>query len=311
MHKPGAIPLRPLGLGDIFDAAFKIIRFNPQATAGAAVLVAAVAMSIPVLITGIVSLTVDFDAASGLLTYDDVAAALLSGGSLLVGAMLSSIGLMLVTGMIAQVCVAAAVGRRLSLGQAWAATRGSRWRLVGLTLLLGTVSVLLIGAYVGAWVAVVMLTKPVVIVIWGLITLPLFGVFMVWFWIRFFYLPAPALMIERLGVFAAIARGYSLSRGHFWRTLGIALLTYLLAQIAGTLLAMPISVVLTVSGLSTGTTDSAYFFLILGQALSTVVAAAFVTPFTGCVTSLQYLDLRIRKEAFDVDLMTQAGITAP
>ena len=50
-HKPGAMPLRPLGLGDIYDAAFRIIRFNPKATVGSAVLVAAVAMAIPILVT--------------------------------------------------------------------------------------------------------------------------------------------------------------------------------------------------------------------------------------------------------------------
>jgi hypothetical protein len=41
-----------------------------------------------------------------------------------------------------------------------------------------------------------------------------------------------------------------------------------------------------------------------------VVQAAFVAPFTAAVTSLQYVDQRIRKEAFDVELMTRAGITA-
>ena len=38
--------------------------------------------------------------------------------------------------MVAHVVAAAAVGRRLSLGEAWAATRGKRWRLVGLAVLL-------------------------------------------------------------------------------------------------------------------------------------------------------------------------------
>src|SRR3954471_23871167 len=47
-HKPGAIPLRPLVLGDIFDGAFRIIRYNPKATVGAAVLVSAVAMLVPI-----------------------------------------------------------------------------------------------------------------------------------------------------------------------------------------------------------------------------------------------------------------------
>ena len=47
-HKPGAIPLRPLVLSDIFDGAFRIIRYNPRATIGAAVLVSAVAMVVPI-----------------------------------------------------------------------------------------------------------------------------------------------------------------------------------------------------------------------------------------------------------------------
>ena len=50
-HKPGAIPLRPLTLGNIYDGAFRIIRFNPKATVGAAALVTAVAMVLPILVS--------------------------------------------------------------------------------------------------------------------------------------------------------------------------------------------------------------------------------------------------------------------
>ena len=55
----GAMPLRPLGLGDIYDAAFRIIRFNPRATVGAAVLVTAVAMLIPVVVTAVLTYSVN------------------------------------------------------------------------------------------------------------------------------------------------------------------------------------------------------------------------------------------------------------
>src|SRR3954447_4414861 len=58
-HKPGAMPLRPLGLGDMYDAAFRIIRFNPKATVGSAVLVATVAWLVPVVVTALLSLTID------------------------------------------------------------------------------------------------------------------------------------------------------------------------------------------------------------------------------------------------------------
>src|SRR5690349_13241135 len=69
VHRPGAVPLRPLGLGDIYDAAFRTIRFNPAATVGAAVLVAGIAMAVPVLVTAVLSAT------SGLALVDDESSA--------------------------------------------------------------------------------------------------------------------------------------------------------------------------------------------------------------------------------------------
>jgi hypothetical protein len=122
-HKPGAMPLRPLALGDMYDAAFRIIRFNPKATVGSAVLVAAVSMAVPVLVTAVLTALVDLSAAQ---SGDDLTTAELLGyvgsiGSLFLGTMLQSVGTILVTGMVAHVTAAAAIGRRLSLGEAWAA----------------------------------------------------------------------------------------------------------------------------------------------------------------------------------------------
>ena len=53
-----------------------------------------------------------------------------------------------------------------------------------------------------------------------------------------------------------------------------------------------------------------YFLLILvlTQAIGLVIQNAFVAPFTAAVTSLQYLDQRMRKEAYDVELMREAGL---
>ena len=152
-HKPGAMPLRPLGLGDMYDAAFRIIRFNPKATVGSAVLVAAVAMAIPVVITAILTLTVNLSIdESGSPDDSTLVGYVGSLGSLGLGAVLAGFGTLLVTGMIAHVSAAAAIGRRLTIGEAWAATRGKRWRLVGLALLLGLATVLVIGIYVLLWV---------------------------------------------------------------------------------------------------------------------------------------------------------------
>ena len=137
-HKPGAMPLRPLGLGDMYDAAFRIIRFNPKATVGSAVLVASVAMAIPIVVTAILDLTATSPSTRpGRRTPTRPWGSRGRSGPWRVGVVLLTFGTLLVTGMIAHVTAAAAVGRRLSLGEAWAATRGKRWRLVGLTVLLG------------------------------------------------------------------------------------------------------------------------------------------------------------------------------
>ncbi len=147
-HKPGAVPLRPLRLGDMYDAAFRIIRFNPRATVGSAVLVAAAAMALPVLVTAVLSLTMDLSlglTSSGTAMtpqgeptdLGDALGILGVLGALVLGVLAQSLGLILVTGMVAHVTMAAAVGRRLSLGEAWRATHGARWRLVGLVVLVG------------------------------------------------------------------------------------------------------------------------------------------------------------------------------
>ena len=45
-------------------------------------------------------------------------------------------------------------------------------------------------------------------------------------------------------------------------------------------------------------------------ALAGVLASAFTAPWTAAVTCLQYVDQRMRKEAYDVELMQRAGILA-
>jgi hypothetical protein len=143
-----------------------------------------------------------------------------------------------------------------------------------------------------------------------LLSIPAFVATLWWFWIRIYYLPVPALMLEDVGIFGAIERGHALTRKVFWRVFGIALLTAIITSIAGSMLGVPVTMVM--DALLSGGLDDQYaaLSLTLVNAVSSVVQAAFVAPFTAAVTSLQYVDQRIRKEAFDVELMTRAGITA-
>jgi len=314
-HKPGAIPLRPLRLGDLYDAAFKIIRFNPKATVGSSVIVTSVAMLIPVLVTGILSFTIGLSLTDVEENPDQVQTAELVGlagayGALLLGTVLQWLGMIFVTGMNAHVAAAAAIGRRLSLGEAWGATRGKRWRLVGMMLLLSAISMVVIGLLVLAIVLMVLTFDSafvLVLAILGLTTATVVG--FVFLWVRVYYLAVPPLMLEPIGVFAALGRAWALTGNQFWRTFGIALLTTIIANIAGGILSAPVTVVGQVV-MAADPGGTGFFWFIVCNSLASVLASALVSPFITTVTSLQYIDQRMRKEAYDVELMARVGITA-
>jgi hypothetical protein len=303
-HKPGAIPMRPLGLGDIYDAAFRIIRFNPRATVGVAVLVAALTMAVPVLVTAVLTLTMG-------LTVDESSESVgdtVGSWSTIISALLLQVSLVFVTACVAHVTSEAAIGRRTTLGATWAATHGRRWRLVGLAVIVLLAFTGALVGYVVAWVLVLELVDGVALtVLFGVVSLPAFVALMGWVWVRLLYLPAPVLVLEKVGLVKAIGRGYRLSSREFWRTLGIALLTLLITVVAAQMLAVPFSVT---GLLLSDVVDPAHaaLVLVLTQAVATVVASAFAAPFTAAVVALQYVDLRMRKEGYDVELMSRAGV---
>lgn len=315
-HKPGAIPLRPLSLGDIYDGAFKIIRFNPRATVGPSVLVAAVSMAIPIVAVSVMTFAlgmtggpiVDDPYAQGGATTD-VAGLVAPFGAFLVGRLLQYVGTILVTGMIVHVASSAAVGRRLTAGQTWAATRGRRWRLVGLATLVLVVELLVIAAYVVATALIVSSGEGPLVVLWVLVTGPAMVALVLFGMVRLAYLAAPALMLEDLGILAALRRAWALSARQFWRIFGIWLLAVVIISMASQMLAFPVSIGAQVLGLALEDGRLLFFFVIVGAALGQILTSALTVPFTAGVCALQYLDQRMRREAYDVELMTQAGVT--
>jgi hypothetical protein len=311
-HKPGAIPLRPLVLSDIFDGAFRIIRYNPKATIGAAVLVSAVAMIAPIaagLATGSTG-GLSAGASSDSLSDSQIMSLLIGFGGLLAGAQLQSIGLLFVSGMIAHVCSAAAVGRKLSMAEAWAATRGKRWRLLGMAFLLG------LGVILVAGVAVLLVVLVAVgfraplgeVVLFAVLLTAMLFVGYLWFWVRLRALAVPTLMLEPVGIFGALGRAVRLTRHQFWRLLGLLLLVALVVSVAGGILRLPFSIAGQV--FLAGSTDSGYGLMIylLLTAVGTILSSAMLQPFTAAVSALLYIDQRIRKEAYDVELLGRAGI---
>jgi hypothetical protein len=131
---------------------------------------------------------------------------------------------------------------------------------------------------------------------------------LLWFWVRVRALAVPTLMLEPVGVFPALGRSVRLTRHQFWRLLGLLLLVSLVVGVAGGMLRLPFSIVGEVFLTSASNTGYGLLIYLLTTAAGTVLSSAVVQPFSAAVSALLYIDQRIRKEAYDVELLTRAGI---
>lgn len=108
---------------------------------------------------------------------------------------------------------------------------------------------------------------------------------------------AQAIVIEHTGGRAGLHRSWRLTNRFFWRIVGILLVLGLLQTIVGGLLAVP--VVTLASGLPVSTQQ------MISQAIS-AISAIFVAPVSLVTLTLLYYDLRIRREGFDLEMLTAA-----
>lgn len=288
------IPLRPLQVGEILTGAIEYVRRNPAAVIGVSAIVGFFAAmgQLAVIATGYGSLeTAQEQLADNLetATLSDVVPLF---RTLLIVTVLQSviIGLLQVlgSGMLAHVMGRSALGEHTSFGKAWALVRPQIWRLVAATVMVGLAVLLVViipllpGIFLAATAGAT--AGAIALGFGGLISLVL-GI-----WVAFsLVLTTPVIALEDCGPVRAIVRSASLVNGSFWRTLGIVLLGTILGQAVGAIASAPFGL-FGASGaeLSTGSV----FALALGGMVTMLVAL----PFIAGVTTLVYLDRRMRTE---------------
>ncbi|RNL81030.1 hypothetical protein [Nocardioides marmorisolisilvae] len=311
VYKPGTVPLRPLGLGDMFSGAVETIRRNPKATIGIASVVLTGFMLIPILATlawgaiqGFSSHITD-SSSSGDLRPEDVGLLIATLG----GTVLSWFATVVMTGMIAHVVEHAARGQKLSAGDAWKLTKGRVWRLLGLSVM-SAIGLVVTIALVVVLIVLAALVSTAAGVLVGIVT-GIAGVCLIpYFYIRLFQLAAPTIVLERLNVFASMARSWRLSSGQFWRLFGITLLTSIVAGVAGSFVTFPFQIVAGIGPAIWPDTLLGVLVGILANNVAVVISGALTTPFSAGVAALQYLDQRIRKEGYDIQLIAQISVPA-
>ncbi|MEU8437917.1 hypothetical protein AB0F18_34485 [Streptomyces sp. NPDC029216] len=303
--KPGVIPLRPLGLGEILDGAVGTLRGHWRSVLSISLVVAALS-EIALLVVQRFTMD-DLPLPSSEPASPDEAIRALGDAGALYGAQyyLELLGLILVTALLAPAVSRAVLGQTSTPGSTLKAVRPLAPRMLGLTglLLLGALAAGLLPALPGILLGSAALTA---------LGVPVGLVLLAWFYVTFALAP-PALMLERGTPTAALRRSAKLVKGSWWRICGISLLTWIMRTITSTVIVMPfaaVAVALSPGGLSgflDGSATRDWTVLII-TGIGAVVAATVTVPMQTGVTTLLYIDQRIRREALDLELARAAGV---
>jgi hypothetical protein len=117
----------------------------------------------------------------------------------------------------------------------------------------------------------------------------------------------PAALLEDLGARESLERSFRLTQGSAGRAFVIYVLYFVLLYAAIFLFMIPFGVVMAMAAKDPGMMRLSLGLLQVGQFL----AGILVGPFLLIATSVFYYDLRVRKEAFDLQLMMNPSGNVP
>ncbi|WP_241778581.1 hypothetical protein, partial [Streptomyces sp. AcH 505] len=316
--KPGVIPLRPLGVGELLDGAVSTARAHWRIVLGVTIAVAVVTQICDLLAQHYLlpdPTEIDPNASPSEALNQAVDSMQSSLLALVPSVVITLIGTLFTTAVLTVVISRSVLGRSVSLSEAWHEARPRIPQLLGLTVLLPVMYAAILGVGILPGVLVGTLAgggggAAALAVLGGLAA----SVVVVWLWVRL-TLASPALMLERQGILPSLRRSAKLVRGAWWRTFGILLLTLVLTFMVSMIIAVPFSLIASavdgesLDGLFSSTTpDFGWPFMII-TGIGSVIAAAITYPISAGVTVLLYVDQRIRREALDLELARAAGLT--
>lgn len=317
VYKPGIIPLRPLSIGDIYQGAFAAIKTNARTMFGFTAALLGVALVISVGINyAIINL-----ALPSYINADSQYASALGGAfgafSQLGGTFLQNLATVLLSGLIVVAVSRSVLGRVASSNEVWERTRSKFLPLIGLNIITSIISGLMI--IIGIILFFVLLAgvaasaetetelfQDLGITLVGILILVVAGAIVGSYLSIKFSVAPPAMVLENLGVFAAIGRSWSLTRGNFWRLFGINILTNIIISMVGGVFVSITSVIgafsTVVASSSTNDFMGALSITFIIYMVMTAISLLITLPFSSSVNALLYIDLRMRKEGLDVEL---------
>ncbi|MFF5258607.1 hypothetical protein ACFY4C_06660 [Actinomadura viridis] len=302
----GEIPFRPLSISEMLDGAIACVRLYPRA-----VLIPSVAVTVVIQVT--VSIAAYFfvgRAARDEITPDWMIRSV--GTQFTLGAfglVLSALGIVLLAGLLGPVVGRGLFGLPVSLRGAWRDLRPRSARLAAVGALITFVPLLGLALPVLPFVVFIAAdVHPAASLLAGLAGFPAGAALMVWLYVLL-VLAAPALVMERESVGGALRRARTLSAGRWWRTFGTLLLAIMITVFMG-LFALRIPFLLAeLIFFGDGGGTEALPALTL-DTIGRIVSWSVVLPFDAGVIVLLYMDRRMRREGFDLELRTRVHESA-
>jgi uncharacterized membrane protein YeaQ/YmgE (transglycosylase-associated protein family) len=258
--------LRPLAFGEILDVALKIvIRHWKVMAACVAIVVLPVQIASTALVYSIDPSRYDLNASPSATTAADDSTI----GAVLVVNVLAILSYMLAAAACFKAVSDGYLGREPGVGHSLRFGLPRIPRLLGMYFIVGicvVIGIILLIAP-GVWIGTV----------WGL--------------------AVPAMLFERLGVFASLGRSFELVKGRFWGTLGLVVVSILIVLVVSVLLGL---IVGAIGAVVTSDSEVAGAFV---NIVAGVVSNMIALPVFAAVLTVLYFDQRVRKEGFDLQLL--------
>lgn len=309
------IPLRPLDVGEILQGAFATLRLHWRTAMCLTLVVGLLTETVNALISGLLiddTRIDDLNRNSNPSVGDILHALSGSAAASLLTVLTSMIGVVLTSGLLTVVISRAVLGRPAPLPSVWRDIRPRLTHLIGLALLLPVAlcAIIAVPALPGVLIALAGAeTGGASLASLGLVC----GIVVsIWQW-NLWSLAAPALLLEKQGINAAMKRSLKLVSGSWWRVLGVQLLMLVITGIAAAMIQLPFFLVGDAVGggnvgslFSDGGNES--WTTIIITAVGGVIGTTLTLPISAGAVSLLYVDQRIRREALDIELARAAKV---
>lgn len=298
---PGPVPVRPMTLGELLDAAFKLLR----ADFGAFLLaVGAVVIPTQILLTVLSAnfstdllATLDANPEAIDTVLNDLGAAV--PGFVLV-AVVSEVLLLLAAAAVIRIGAARYLGGAERAADALRAAGRRSLALIGSRLLIGLLMIAIILVPIAVGIAGLAAEVTAVAVVGFLAAVPA-TVLAVYLYTGFL-LSVPAIMLEGAGAVASLGRSRRLVRGRWWPVFGIFLVANLVVGFVG----LAVGGVFSAFGAAFPTDWYGWVLTGIGAILTSLVTE----PIIALVTLLLYADARVRKEGLDLQLRSASADSA-